>query len=218
MPGRPATRLPPPGVVDLKLPGVAFYPRTGRWTARINIEGKRRHLGYFDTQEEAHAAYVEAQGARMPAPSPTPQPAPPTRYAKPPPGGDWIPDRETRALIFADEFREFFHLDVDLDPDDPGDAMDIDDRAVSVFRVLTVSREECVSPWVVSEAFMPDSYRLGPNGEPILTSAETLRARIRLLRDRALLDRVSEVIDRAKRTDAIPFEAAVAEIVSRDLC
>ncbi len=41
--------------------GVSPSRRTSRkWTARITIEGQRKRLGYFDTPEEAHAAYVEA--------------------------------------------------------------------------------------------------------------------------------------------------------------
>jgi len=40
--------------------GVSFYARTGRWSARIQIEGKRLHLGYFPTAEEAAAAYDRA--------------------------------------------------------------------------------------------------------------------------------------------------------------
>jgi len=31
-----------------------------RWAAQINVNGKKLHLGYFDTKEEAHAAYREA--------------------------------------------------------------------------------------------------------------------------------------------------------------
>lgn len=31
-----------------------------RWTARITIGGKRNRLGWFDTPEEAHAAYMAA--------------------------------------------------------------------------------------------------------------------------------------------------------------
>ncbi len=31
-----------------------------RWMARIKNNNKSQHLGYFDTEEEAHAAYLEA--------------------------------------------------------------------------------------------------------------------------------------------------------------
>lgn len=37
--------------------------RNGRWKASINIDGHNRHLGYFDTTEEAHAAYLAAKRA-----------------------------------------------------------------------------------------------------------------------------------------------------------
>ncbi len=35
--------------------------QTKRWAASIMVDRKRKHLGYFDTQEEAHAAYVAAK-------------------------------------------------------------------------------------------------------------------------------------------------------------
>lgn len=34
-------------------------PHNGRWQARIAENGVRRSLGYYDTPEEAHAAYVK---------------------------------------------------------------------------------------------------------------------------------------------------------------
>lgn len=41
--------------------GVHFFKRTGKWTARIKSDGgSSRHLGYFDTAEEAAASYAEA--------------------------------------------------------------------------------------------------------------------------------------------------------------
>jgi len=40
--------------------GVSFDKRDRRWVAEIRHHGKRECLGYFDTPEEAHAAYVEA--------------------------------------------------------------------------------------------------------------------------------------------------------------
>lgn len=37
--------------------GTRFLVRTQRFSAQIKVEGKLHHLGYFDTAEEAHAAY-----------------------------------------------------------------------------------------------------------------------------------------------------------------
>lgn len=38
--------------------GVTRYKSRGNWVAGIKINGKRINLGYFDTPEEAHAAYL----------------------------------------------------------------------------------------------------------------------------------------------------------------
>jgi hypothetical protein len=43
---------------DLK--GAYFHRRVGKWTTNIRMQGKVMHLGYFDTPEEAHAAYAAA--------------------------------------------------------------------------------------------------------------------------------------------------------------
>ncbi len=47
-----------------KYKGVRWHKREKKWEARINFtkDGKYRqkHLGYFDTEKEAHAAYVAA--------------------------------------------------------------------------------------------------------------------------------------------------------------
>lgn len=40
--------------------GVTWNKRWQKWYAQIQINGKRRGLGYFDTPEKAHSAYVEA--------------------------------------------------------------------------------------------------------------------------------------------------------------
>lgn len=37
----------------------AFKLPTGRWRASITYQGATKHLGVFDTEEEAHAAYAE---------------------------------------------------------------------------------------------------------------------------------------------------------------
>lgn len=40
--------------------GVTKHSPCGRWQARIRIEGKTKHLGYFDTPESARDAYLAA--------------------------------------------------------------------------------------------------------------------------------------------------------------
>lgn len=40
--------------------GVTFYSLTGKWRSRITVSGQVKYLGYYDTPEEAHAAYCEA--------------------------------------------------------------------------------------------------------------------------------------------------------------
>ncbi|WP_326894533.1 HNH endonuclease (plasmid) [Rhizobium beringeri] len=44
----------------LGVKGVSIEPRTGRYVARIRINGKSRHLGTFDTAVLAQAAYEMA--------------------------------------------------------------------------------------------------------------------------------------------------------------
>ena len=41
-------------------------PKRGRWRSQIKVDGKKLHLGMFDTPEEAHAAYLEAKRKHHP--------------------------------------------------------------------------------------------------------------------------------------------------------
>lgn len=41
--------------------GASFDKKTGRYMARVYVDGKRHYVGQFDTPEEAHLAYVAAK-------------------------------------------------------------------------------------------------------------------------------------------------------------
>lgn len=41
-----------------RLPGAIFDKRRGKWQAKILISGKGKHIGYFNTEQEASAAYL----------------------------------------------------------------------------------------------------------------------------------------------------------------
>jgi hypothetical protein len=43
-----------------KYKGVSFYKANGRWTAQIQINNRKKHLGYFVSQVAAANAYLEA--------------------------------------------------------------------------------------------------------------------------------------------------------------
>lgn len=40
--------------------GVSFINSHGKWRAAISVNGKKRHLGYFESPELAHAAFSDA--------------------------------------------------------------------------------------------------------------------------------------------------------------
>jgi hypothetical protein len=46
--------------------GVAWDNRRGKWIARITASGKRMHLGYFDSAENASVAYLRAKEIHHP--------------------------------------------------------------------------------------------------------------------------------------------------------
>jgi len=48
-------------------PGASYHAPSGKWFARIKVDGERRSLGYFDTPEAASAAYMEARGEKAKA-------------------------------------------------------------------------------------------------------------------------------------------------------
>ena len=45
--------------------GVSFHKRSGKFRARLKIDGKLKHLGYFDNPEDAHDAYLIAKKANI---------------------------------------------------------------------------------------------------------------------------------------------------------
>ena len=40
--------------------GVSWHKRRGKYRAEIRVNGKSKHLGYFDNKEDAYASYIQA--------------------------------------------------------------------------------------------------------------------------------------------------------------
>lgn len=45
--------------------GVYFHKRVGKFRAKLRISGTYKHLGYFDTEDEAHRVYLAAKKANV---------------------------------------------------------------------------------------------------------------------------------------------------------
>ena len=41
--------------------GSTFQKLSGKWLGRIRVDGKHKHLGSFNTEQEAHNAYLKAK-------------------------------------------------------------------------------------------------------------------------------------------------------------
>lgn len=48
---------------ESRLRGAHWASDKGKWTSRIMFKGRVRHLGYFTSSDDAHAAYVAARRA-----------------------------------------------------------------------------------------------------------------------------------------------------------
>lgn len=56
-----------PNNKSTRLLGTSWHKQRQRFIASIRINGYKKHLGYFDTAQEAHAAYVAAKRIYHPA-------------------------------------------------------------------------------------------------------------------------------------------------------
>jgi len=50
-----------------KLIGTSWHKRQNKYIASIKVAGVRKHLGYFDTEQDAHKAYLQAKQTYHPA-------------------------------------------------------------------------------------------------------------------------------------------------------
>lgn len=46
--------------------GYYLHKRDNKWRAKINLNGKEHHLGYYETEEEAREAYIKAKAKLHP--------------------------------------------------------------------------------------------------------------------------------------------------------
>ena len=180
------------------LPGTSYNTRAAKWQARIAVDGVRKHLGYFETQEEAHAAYVEAKGDRPP-PKKTPRAS--QLSAAPLPAAIW-------AALFSPMFLALFFPD--------GDLGDVDEVAIEAIKMAgEVSRRENVSTHVAGDVITLGAYEKRTSD---MFPAETFCERIRLARRLGIMDRLGELSSRVAPFDPdATFRIAAHELAFGDM-
>ena len=47
-----------------RLVGCCYHKLARKWRAQIQVNGKRKHLGLYETEQEAHGVYLKALGER----------------------------------------------------------------------------------------------------------------------------------------------------------
>ena len=55
--------------IDGKLVGASFHKKAGKWRAQIRVNGRLYDLGYYETELEAHLAYMAAYELIEPIPA-----------------------------------------------------------------------------------------------------------------------------------------------------
>jgi len=177
-------------------PGAAWNADRQKWFARISLNSERKHLGYFDTAEEASAAYLEAKGEKVRARALRQTHAAPTVPAAPLP-------QSLLEVLFVKTFLDLFGFDPECEI-----------FAELALLACSVARDENVQPWVVSEVLNVEAF---DSFDGDIIARHIVVRRVRLLKERGLVERVSAVVDRALKTgDKVSFETAVAELSAAD--
>ena len=198
------------------LPGAAYHPISKRWFARISQGGERKHLGYFDTPEEASAVYVKAkrewEGAKevkaVEVAKITPRPAPWRDGSSP------VLDREVMELLFAPSALVLRGPSGNWAARNPFEGSRFPIWAavskrlnVSLYTVSSVDR-------VVGRMFVPN----GGGREGMLADIQALYVSvIQRLQREGLIDRAPELATRDLPAP-FDFDVLIAELLGLDDC
>lgn len=170
-----------------RIQGVSFHKISGKWQSRVTMNGVRKSLGYFETAEDAAAAYRLAKPPRKQNRKRSNHPSLANKF--PPKLARVVPSTLGEALA-SDHFIGIMGENGAYDP-----------FATEEFAlVAAVSKASDLSTWVVSEVFMGI-------GADYATYANVLST-VNLVRSRGMLERVSEFSDRLAMFEDSP-EAAL---------
>ena len=180
-------------------PGASFNTRAQKWQARVEVGGQRKHLGYYETAEEASEAYLAAKGTRAKVRAEKAIRERPDRPRAARAVGPWSGDPETLASLVPAWMLE--GPDGQPDPDAPNPFAS---GALAV--AAQVSRAENVSLYVVCELTLCD-------GEAGGDEVGRLRALVRRLKASGLIDLASEVADLVTSgPEPLTFEEAMRRL------
>jgi hypothetical protein len=194
-------------VSSRNLPGASYNTRAAKWQARMEIDGQRKHLGYFDTAEEASKAYADAKGTVAKVRTEKAVRERPERARASSVNAAALDPWEVDPVTLAALLPADMWTGPRGEPDPIGVAKLFAHGALA--SVAQVSRLENVSVYTACEVQACGVWTYEDAGE-----VDKMRAMVRQLKALGLIDRASEVADLVMAAGApMTFNDAVARLV-----
>ena len=184
----------------MPLAGAVYNPKAKRWQARATVDGVRKHLGYFETEQEAHDAFMASRGdrkAKVRGPRPKPDPETATRTV--------FEDACQTHLMPSKLIQKFFIVREDYD------------RLLR--QCVRLSKELRRSAWHIAHVALCDGTEgrelllAGKSVDVLAATDNEVRQRMEMVERLDLWDALPDIVDLCSTGERLTFEQAVTDVM-----